>query len=522
MNSERRFAVYADINCPFCYALNERFEVLGLSALVEWRPIQHAPSISSGHCTFDSLCDLTSEVSEVRRRSPSSEIAIPPVRPNSAAASELITEAWLIDPLRAARLRLLIYRALWRDGQDVSHSKVLLSLLQESGFDSLSITRRSQACLSRWQHEWEQGDFDRNIPVTIDSDRQRVVGFPLQEELDAFLSGGSATPGSDHSACCAMRPRQRLLLVENDLPAIQQFFSLMKYHDVVVVNSEDALENHIQQGGMDLIVINLDAIEKDGAAMSRIISQSPLARGVPIIALASSSDSGEEVTLFEAGASDYIARPVHEKVLQARLNLHLERKRSKDLLERMARYDELTDVFNRREFNVSLQGEWQRALRNGTSLAILMMDVDLFKKYNDFYGHGMGDRCLRQVAAILQASLIRPGDRLARYGGEEFVMLLPETDVQGAIQVAERCCRSIADAAIPHDASDVADHVTISVGLCARSGDKGYSAEQLLEAADRALYNAKGAGRNRVSAITASAEPDQGPLSPVSKVTLEQ
>lgn len=497
MLTTARFHVYADINCPFCYALNERIFKQGLSIYAEWRPIQHSPTVSSGRCTFDSLCELTSEVSEVRRRSPSTEIAIPPVRPNSAIASEYIAEVGRHNTEKAAQLRLLIYRALWQEGKDVSQQEVLQPLLQLVGFESLAIGAETHLKLSQWQQEWEQGEFDHNIPVTIALDGKSMIGFPEQSELDAFICDGCEVPKKDFAAVCNMKPRQTIMLLERDVNAIQQFFILMKFHDVIVLDNDIDLQNAVQSNPPDIIVMNLNMMQQDASTVSRTIKLSPATRDIPVIALTSNPNSSEEVSLFEAGAADYISKPVHDSVLQARLNLHLERKRSKDLLERMARYDELTEVLNRRAFNVSLQAEWGRSIRNGTPLAVLMIDVDFFKQFNDSYGHNLGDQCLRQVASRLQDCLKRPSDHLARYGGEEFVVILPDTDALGAMTVAENCCQMIVDLKIPHQASEIAEYVTISIGASSEIAAADRSAESLVDDADRLLYKAKNSGRNR-------------------------
>jgi diguanylate cyclase (GGDEF)-like protein len=159
--------------------------------------------------------------------------------------------------------------------------------------------------------------------------------------------------------------------------------------------------------------------------------------------------------------------------------------------------DGLTGLANRRHFDEVLRREWARCQRAGQSIAVIMLDIDHFKKFNDHYGHQAGDVCLAQVAASLQATLRRPGDLVARYGGEEFCVVLPEADGPHALEVAEHLRAAIAALALPHAA--VADgQVTISVGAAAIAPTPLGAADALLRAADNALYAAKGAGRNTV------------------------
>lgn len=175
-----------------------------------------------------------------------------------------------------------------------------------------------------------------------------------------------------------------------------------------------------------------------------------------------------------------------------------ERERLNLQLERLAHQDGLTHLANRRHFDQTLVREWDRLRREGRPMAVLFIDVDYFKPFNDTYGHAMGDECLAAVAAVLQQAARRPGDLAARYGGEEFVVLLPGTDVAGAREVAERTLAEVDRLNIPHAASQVTDHVTVSIGLAVRVPQGSESAQALLEMADKAVYTAKRSGRHRV------------------------
>lgn len=175
-------------------------------------------------------------------------------------------------------------------------------------------------------------------------------------------------------------------------------------------------------------------------------------------------------------------------------------------LHRMARdlaeysySDGLTGIANRRAFDRQFQLEFRRAVREKRPLAVGMADVDLFKAYNDHCGHLAGDECLKRIALTLRGLLKRPADFMARYGGEEFVFLLPNTDQAGAEAVGWALCRKTLEEQIPHPASSISPFVSLSVGMaCLLQPAPGLSAEALLLSADRALYQAKEAGRNRV------------------------
>ena len=167
-------------------------------------------------------------------------------------------------------------------------------------------------------------------------------------------------------------------------------------------------------------------------------------------------------------------------------------------LEELSRVDGLTGIANRRRLDEELDREWKRMLREKRPLSVVLCDIDHFKLYNDTYGHGGGDECLIRVANAIKDSVNRPGDLTARYGGEEFCLVLPETSGMGALQIAELVRKNVYELHMEHKSSPMAEVVTLSLGVATLIPDIGSHPSVLLEAADRALYQAKGNGRNRV------------------------
>jgi diguanylate cyclase (GGDEF)-like protein/PAS domain S-box-containing protein len=180
-----------------------------------------------------------------------------------------------------------------------------------------------------------------------------------------------------------------------------------------------------------------------------------------------------------------------------RMQFQAELQRANEKLAELSVTDGLTGVGNRRFFDQCLASEWARSIRQEQSLALLMIDIDHFKRYNDAYGHLEGDACLREVARILNTCICRPGELLMRYGGEEFAVLLLDTDTAGATVVAQRCLERIQHAGLPHKDSPTASWITLSVGIASVVPGAGISEKDLLEHADAALYQAKHQGRNR-------------------------
>lgn len=184
----------------------------------------------------------------------------------------------------------------------------------------------------------------------------------------------------------------------------------------------------------------------------------------------------------------------HQEIIKT--NKKLEERNA--ILKELSSKDALTSLYNRRYFNEHLISEWNRAIREDQPLSIMMFDIDYFKQYNDEYGHQQGDDCLKQVASCLTEVLHRPADLIARYGGEEFVALLPATDTKGACVIAENMRSQLEQIKIEHKASKVSAYVTVSIGVASTVPEKPDQHETLVRVADKALYNAKAAGRNRV------------------------
>jgi len=168
-------------------------------------------------------------------------------------------------------------------------------------------------------------------------------------------------------------------------------------------------------------------------------------------------------------------------------------------LEELSFKDGLTGVFNRRMFDSVMEVEWANAKRNRQPLSLIMLDIDYFKQYNDYYGHIQGDECLKRVANVLACVATRSRDFFARYGGEEFILVLPETDEAAAFKIAERCRNMIFKAQIPHEKSLVSQLLTISIGISTITPTRNDEAIKFIATVDKQLYVAKEKGRNSIA-----------------------
>ncbi|MHB8158594.1 MAG: diguanylate cyclase [Desulfocucumaceae bacterium] len=248
----------------------------------------------------------------------------------------------------------------------------------------------------------------------------------------------------------------------------------------------------------DLILLDVMMPQMDGYEVCARLKADPLTRAIPVIFVTAMGEMEDEARGLEAGAIDYIIKPIRPSIVKARVKNHLELKKYRDLLENLSAVDGLTGIANRRHLDGVLDTEWRRALRGSEKLSLIMIDIDFFKKYNDSYGHLAGDDCLRRVANIIKESVKRAGDLVARYGGEEFAVILPSADEENAYTLAEVIRENIESLKIPHHSSEISDWLTVSVGVATVIPHIVTPPTSLIGKADEALYRAKREGRNRV------------------------
>jgi diguanylate cyclase (GGDEF)-like protein len=292
--------------------------------------------------------------------------------------------------------------------------------------------------------------------------------------------------------------RQRILIVDDAMTNIMALEELLKgdYDVSYVTRSEEGLEA-CRTLRPDLVLLDVVMPGIDGFEVCARLKRDPETRDIPVVFVTARADIADETRGLEAGAIDFITKPFSPPIVRARVRNHLELARQRNLLSTLSFVDGLTGVANRRKFEEALETEWRRCSRQDGVLGLIMCDVDLFKLYNDNYGHQAGDVCLKAVAVTLQENLNRGGDLIARYGGEEFVCLLPDTDLEGVKATASRLATAVNELAIPHARSSVAQRVTISLGGTSATAHPDLMPSELVRRADTLLYRAKQNGRNR-------------------------
>lgn len=252
----------------------------------------------------------------------------------------------------------------------------------------------------------------------------------------------------------------------------------------------------------DLILLDVTMPGMSGHDVCRALKEDTATQDIPVIFITALGDADDETLGFDLGAADYITKPFNHAVVKARVRTQLRLKAQADLIASYAFRDGLTGLYNRRSLDQKLEREWHRCQRSGLPLSVALLDVDHFKLFNDTYGHGAGDECLKAVGQALSRCIKRSSDMAARYGGEEFAVILPECDIEAAAEVAEEVRATIQALGIPHGRSTAGNTVTVSVGVASLTPSEEALPPDLWAMADRLLYAAKEGGRNRVGRPT--------------------
>lgn len=298
----------------------------------------------------------------------------------------------------------------------------------------------------------------------------------------------------------------KILLVEDSatLRYAMRTYIIDAGHEPLVARSGEEALQMLENTPVDMIIMDVEMPGLNGFETTRLIREWLAGHWIPIVFVTGLNEDENYREGIEAGGDDYLIKPVSFMIIKAKIRA-MERiaemrdqlSRLNSELEALSQLDSLTQIFNRRTFNEMAKQQWALAKRHQQPVSALMIDVDHFKLFNDHYGHPAGDACLKKVTQAIKGCLHRTTDILGRYGGEEFIVLLPETDAKGALCVAQAIGEAISALQIRHGVSPTAPYVTASLGGATCLRTTGHDLEELIKNADRALYKAKRAGRNR-------------------------
>ncbi|HSX51440.1 MAG TPA: diguanylate cyclase [Cellvibrio sp.] len=298
----------------------------------------------------------------------------------------------------------------------------------------------------------------------------------------------------------------KILLVEDSATlrfAMRNYIIDAGHEPLVARSGEEALQL-LENTPVDMIIMDVEMPGLNGFETTRLIREWLAGHWIPIIFVTGLNEDENYREGIEAGGDDYLIKPVSFMIIKAKIRAMERIAEMRDQLhqlnselEALSQLDSLTQIYNRRTFNELAQQQWAQAKRHQQPISALMIDVDHFKLFNDHYGHPAGDACLKKVSQAIRSCLHRSSDILGRYGGEEFIVLLPETDAKGAMRVAQAIGEALEQLQHRHDVSPTSNYVTASIGGATCLRTTGHDLEELIKNADRALYKAKRAGRNR-------------------------
>jgi two-component system, cell cycle response regulator len=285
-----------------------------------------------------------------------------------------------------------------------------------------------------------------------------------------------------------------ILVVDDSALNVKLLVEWLEHESYVVSTAADGFEAlaKIKVERPDIVLLDVMMPGLDGFETCRRIKADPATAHIPVVIVTALDDVEDLVRGFEAGADDFLTQPVNGHALIARVRSQLQRKRNYERILEESLNDPLTGAFNRRHFDAHAPRLAARCRAARKPLAVVMIDVDNLKQVNDAHGHAAGDHVLKEIVGRAKFAL-RPSDLVVRRGGDEFVVVMPETDLDAALQVAERLCGRIGDAPIEGVA------VTVSIGAAASRPDEEEELDATLQRADASLYEAKRAGGNRVS-----------------------
>jgi len=290
-----------------------------------------------------------------------------------------------------------------------------------------------------------------------------------------------------------------ILIVDDDKMNITVLTDILsKNYTIYIARSgEEALEKVIERKP-DIILLDIIMPDLNGFDVLSRLKEMDDTRAIPVIIITGLANIEDEEKGFLLGAVDYIVKPFHASIIKARIHTHLTVVKQMHLFERFGLIDALTDIPNRRSFDIHMNMEWARAVREKMPISMLMIDIDNFKQYNDTYGHLQGDVMLQNCAQILTTTVKRTTDLVFRWGGEEFAVLLPNTDLNGALKVGEEIRANVSTAPASDISGGPVTYVTISVGAASIIPVASDLVTDFLLKVDKALYTAKRSGKNRV------------------------
>jgi diguanylate cyclase (GGDEF)-like protein len=363
-----------------------------------------------------------------------------------------------------------------------------IEMPEMTGFDALEILQKKYGKIPV---VFTTGLSDENLlPKALNAGAIDVINKPFTSA--ALLNCVKHYVNENFDA--ADKFKNSVLIIDDQSTSITSLANILG-PELIIYSAENGRDgiNAAEKYLPDVILLDILMLDMDGHSVITELKNSEKTKNIPVIFITTLSDCDNEEYGLSLGAVDYISKPFSATIVNLRVQNQLKILEQLRTNEILSLRDQLTDLSNRRSFEIRLDAEWGRANREQMPISILMIDVDFFKKFNNTHGHKNGDIALQCVAKSFKESLKRNSDFSARWGGEEFVVLLPNTNSKGALEVAEDVRKCIENLEIPVENNP---KITVSIGVNTKINE--ISKDEFISGADKALYSAKNSGRNRV------------------------
>lgn len=492
--------VYSDFNCPFCFAQSQRIRQLALQQKIQWCFIEHAHNLNSTISSQSDLQNLSNEFDLVRQRAPEILVNKPEFCVNTRLAILSYISISLSHPQLCMNYLTAIYQAYWQLGKDISDKVVLRRILQGLGVDEFDFNSKAESIQNQWQQEWLKGGFDERIPVMSSAKDRLLLGLQHIDNIDNFVTnskGLKVEAGVD----CSFRQKRVIAVFSQRQEVCREILNTQAF-ELHYYSCLSELPNFCLGNRPDIILVDFAMDKQNNFNIMEFLKNTTdiSFEETPFMYLLQADAAKQQQSMaYALGAVDTICETDCTTLTNIKLERRILDSRKFSQLSRNSIIDSLTGVYNRRQLESVLENYWRSSCRQKIPLSIIMVDIDYFKQYNDFYGHLEGDNCLILIAQILQNCVQRTSDIVARFGGEEFVVVLPDTPMQQAEDIALTMRAEIELADIKQPNRDAPKCVTASFGVGYLYPHPDYSPDQLLDLADKAMYRSKSRGRNCVT-----------------------